>query len=30
MWKNPSQEQKQALQQAYLTMESVLEARTEA
>jgi len=29
MWKNPSQEQREALQQAYLTMETVLEARTE-
>ena len=29
MWKNPSQEQKDALQQAYLKMESVLEARSE-
>jgi cobaltochelatase CobN len=29
MWKNPSQEQKEALQQAYLQMDSVLEARGE-
>jgi cobaltochelatase CobN len=29
MWKNPSQEQREALQQAYLDMETVLEKRSE-
>jgi len=29
MWKNPSQEQKEALQQAYLDMDTVLEKRSE-
>jgi len=29
MWKNPSQEQKEALQRAFLKMESVLESRSE-